>query len=383
MESGKLFRHNRQAILSEVGLEGQKRLTSAKVLCVGAGGLGCPALLYLAAAGVGKLGIVDSDRVEVTNLQRQILFKTMDQDRVKVDAAKDRLLDLDPNLEIETFPDRLTLANATQIFKGYDLVIDGTDNFGTKFLINDVAAQLDIPVVFGSATGFEAQISVFWAKHGPCYRCVYPAPPKTRIANCAESGVIGALTGTVGSLQAMEAIKLILGGTGNKEFSPLIGRLLVMDLRNAAISTFQIEKKFDCPICSTNSKAKFFKDDYLDGCSLSIESNINEMTSQELEHALATLSDIQLIDVRETCELERGFIPGSFNAPLSLLEREIPDFIDSDRLLVTYCQKGQRSLRAATLLMSKGVKRVFSLKGGINAWQGDLLIPEDPPRAST
>lgn len=369
-------RHHRQTILREIGVHGQKCLQSASVLCVGVGGLGCPALLYLAAAGFGRIGLVDSDTVDITNLHRQILFKTRDQGRLKVDAAKEYLLDLDPNISIETYPERLTIDNAIQILKPYDVIIDGTDNFATKLLINDFAAQLGIPVVFGSVTGFEARISVFWAKHGPCYRCLYPKPPVTRISNCAESGIVGALTGAAGSIQAMEAIKLVIAKQGSQDFLPLIGRLLIMDLGCAQMSSVQIPRVKNCPGCATTPEKEqiSLQDYYEDTCNTVTGAQvIPDISAIELKNIIATSSDLELIDVREENEFETGHIPQSRNVPLSTLQDEQIPSVNFGRHLVLYCQSGIRSKKAATLLLSRGATRISSLRGGLNAWAGALI----------
>lgn len=237
-------RYLRQMMLPELGFEGQERLQQARVLCVGAGGLGSPASLYLAAAGIGQLGLIDPDRVDETNLQRQILFGTSDVGVLKVEAARDRLVDLNPEVEIKIHPEALSETNATDILRQYDVIIDGTDNFPAKFLINDTAVKLGLPVVYGSVSQFEGRAAIFWAEKGPCYRCMHPNPPQARIHSCAEAGVIGSLAGIIGSIQAMEAIKLVA-----KLGTPLVGRLLVIDSLSMSSQSFSIPKNSNCPAC--------------------------------------------------------------------------------------------------------------------------------------
>jgi len=227
--NGNLDRYQRQMVLAEIGLTGQRKLLNSKVLLVGLGGLGCPASLYLAAAGVGKIGLMDGDRICVSNLQRQVLFSTADQGKLKVEIAKQKLGALNPDLQIETYPFMLTPQNALETFEGWDVIIDGTDNFFAKYLINDAAVKLSLPVVYGSISGFEGQLSVFWSPHGPCYRCLYPEPPKGFIPNCAQAGVVGSVAGTIGSLQAMETLKLLLNENGST-LLPGVGSLFFMDL---------------------------------------------------------------------------------------------------------------------------------------------------------
>jgi sulfur-carrier protein adenylyltransferase/sulfurtransferase len=361
-----LARYARQTILSEVGLAGQTRLKKTRVICIGVGGLGAPATLYLAAAGVGTLGIVDFDRVDEINLQRQILFDSTEVGKLKVDVAKRRLEGLNPEVLIETYPCGLTAGNALKILSHYDIVIDGTDNFAAKFLINDAAVRLGLPVVYGSISRFEGQVSVFWAKHGPCYRCLYPVCPDTPVMNCAESGVLGAIAGIIGSMQAAETIKLAIQGTDLGPLAPLLGRLFVLDCATMAPFIFQVPKKTGCPACSIPVD-QIHLSDLTEVCVAKLE----ELSVMELMNEIGRKDkSVALIDVREAEEWHDGHIPGAVNVPLSLLSktRTLPAGLGLLRRVVVYCQSGMRSRQAARIFIECGVPSVAHLRGGMVAW---------------
>jgi adenylyltransferase/sulfurtransferase len=343
-------RYSRQTILPEIGETGQEKIGAAHVLVVGAGGLGCPSLLYLAAAGVGTIGIIDNDKVDISNLQRQVLFDTKDAGSSKAKAAKARLETCNPDISITCFTERLDASNALQIMGGYDVIVDGTDNFAAKFLINDAAVKLGKPVVYGSILGFEGQASVFWAKEGPCYRCLYPAPPSGYVPNCAEAGVIGALAGIVGSVQTMEVIKLIAGG---EALRPLIGKLWVTDARTMQTSNFAIPKNPACPVCSKNPEEIILKDE-AQPCSAAMhEVSINDVG----DHAL-------FVDVREKDEWDAGHIEGAVHLPLSgLMAGKKAELMKASEYIV-YCAKGVRSRKAIEILEAQGVHGALNLTGG-------------------
>ncbi|HSK28526.1 MAG TPA: HesA/MoeB/ThiF family protein, partial [Candidatus Limnocylindria bacterium] len=343
-------RYSRQTILPEIGETGQERIGAAHVLIVGAGGLGCPSLLYLTAAGVGAIGIIDDDNVDVSNLQRQVLFDTKDAGRSKAKAAKKHLEIRNPDISITCFPERLDVSNALQIMGGYDVIVDGTDNFAAKFLINDAAVKLGKPVVYGSILGFEGHASVFWAKEGPCYRCLYPAPPAGYVPNCAEAGVIGALAGIVGSVQSMEVIKLLTGG---EALRPLIGKLWVTDARTMQTSNFAIPKNPACPVCSRHPEDIILKDEPQLCVAAMREVSIKDVG----DHAL-------FIDVREKDEWDAGHIEGAVHLPLSALMAGKKAELMKANAYVVYCAKGARSLKAIEILEAQGIHGALNLKGG-------------------
>lgn len=354
-------RYIRQTVLPEIGPEGQQKLLRSSVLCIGAGGLGSPALLYLAAAGVGRIGIADFDAVDESNLQRQILFTSDSVGKSKTSQAKERLQSFNPAIKIETYEGGLNAQNAPDLFQSYDVIIDGTDNFETKFLINDAAVKYGKPWVYGAIQGFDGQASVFNAQSGPCYRCLYPAPPKGHIANCAEAGVIGAVAGLVGVTQALQAIQLI---TGHKSFEPLIGRLWTLDARTMRTHTLTLPKNSDCPVCGRN------KEDIVLRYKAPVCRFIPEISPDQARKK----TDGILIDVREREEWARGNIEGAQHWPLSqALEGIIPDF-PQDKKIILYCQKGIRSLQAAQILKEKGFLDVYNLTGGYDAWRDFLLV---------
>ncbi len=349
-------RYKRQMVLPEIGEAGQTKLARASVLVVGAGGLGCPALLYLAAAGVGHIGIIDFDAVEESNLQRQVLFGMQDLGYNKAQAAAVHLAALNPTIEIEAIAAPLDAGNAVALFERFDLVIDGTDNFATKFLINDAAVKRSTPFIYGSILGFEGQVAVFGAgDHAPCYRCLFPEPPKGHIPNCAEAGVIGAVAGIVGTAQAMEAIKLIVG---HDSFRPLVGTLWVIDLRSMENRLLGLSQDPACPVCHKN------KDDIMIEYSAPACASVSEIMPCDVREG----ADFVLIDVREGNEWDAGHIDGARHVALSwLMEGNRPDMA-KDQEIVLYCQKGVRSKQAAQLLKASGFSRVQSMRGGYDAW---------------
>ena len=364
-------RYARHLIIPDVGVEGQKRLKAARVLLVGAGGLGSPAALYLAAAGVGHIGLVDFDVVDVTNLQRQILHGTKDVGRPKIDSARDRVADINPHVELTTYKTALTSQNALDIIGKYDLVVDGTDNFPTRYLVNDACVMLGKLNVYGSVFRFEGQASVFAAKDGPCYRCLFPEPPPPgTVPNCAEGGVLGVLPGLVGTIQATEAIKLILG-LGE----PLIGRLLLVDALGAQFRTVKVRKNPECPACGTREITALI--DYDQFCGLTTDNRqpmtanaVVEITPTELAERL-NAGDVDLIDVREPHEWDIARIPGARLIPLGEFPAAIPS-LDRTRDIVVQCRSGVRSANAVRQLQAAGFTRVKNLAGGILRWSDEV-----------
>jgi molybdopterin/thiamine biosynthesis adenylyltransferase/rhodanese-related sulfurtransferase len=360
------LRYSRHVIMPEVGAEGQRRLSKAKVLCIGAGGLGSPVALYLAAAGIGKLGLVDFDDVDLSNLQRQILHGTKDVGRKKLDSARDRLSDMNPNVEIKTHEARFTSANALEIVSDYDVVVDGSDNFPTRYLSNDVCVFAKKPNVYGSVFRFDGQTTVF-APHlgGPCYRCLFPEPPPPgSVPNCAQAGVLGVLPGIVGTIQANEAIKLILG-VGE----PLIGRLLYFDALKMKFREFNLRRDPECPVCG-DSPTITEPIDYEQFCGVST-SALPTVSVRELKRKLDAREDFQLLDVRELFEHEMASIDGAKLIPLG----ELPDRLnelDQTRLTIVHCHSGQRSAHAVRILRDAGFANVFNLEGGIAKWSDEI-----------
>jgi adenylyltransferase/sulfurtransferase len=364
-------RYARHLILPDVGVEGQKRLKAARVLLIGAGGLGSPLALYLAAAGVGHLGLVDFDVVDVTNLQRQILHGTKDIGRKKVESARDHVADINPHVELTTYDTALTSQNALGIIEKYDLVVDGTDNFPTRYLVNDACVMLGKPNVYGSVFRFEGQASVFSAKDGPCYRCLFPEPPPPgMVPSCAEGGVLGVLPGLIGMIQATEAIKLILG-IGE----PLIGRLLLVDALGAQFRTVKIRRNAACPACGTREITKLI--DYEEFCGVKMEdgrSKMDEAMPEITPLALAArlkAGDVELIDVREPNEWDIARIPGARLIPLGDFLAAIPS-LDRSHDIVVHCRSGLRSGKAVRQLQAAGFTRVKNLAGGILRWSDDV-----------
>jgi len=344
-------RYSRHIILTEVGQEGQNKLLQAKVLVVGAGGLGCPVLQYLAAAGIGTLGIIDYDSVEESNLQRQVLFGTSSLGKNKAVAARERLQDLNSTITIEDFPEQLTHKNATQLFEQYDFIVDGTDNFSTRYLINDAAVLTNKPIVYGAIYKFEGQVSIFNYNNGPSYRCLFPIPPKDgSITNCSEVGVLGVLPGIIGTMMANEVIKMILGFE-----HVLSGKLLCYNSKTAALSTIKINRKqeeFEKVLAQPDLLSAYSNE----SCSV----NVEEIS----EENLAVLTNIQFIDVRELHEQPKLQLHNCIRIPLNMIKENIYQ-INSNKTIVLFCQSGIRSKKAVALLMQNGFKKSYSFKGGI------------------
>lgn len=370
LSHAEIARYSRHLLLPEVGLEGQQRIRSAKVLLVGTGGLGAPAALYLAAAGVGTLGIVDFDFVDVSNLQRQIIHGTKDIDRPKVASAKDKIKAINPDVQVVTYNTPLNSQNALEILRDYDVVIDGTDNYPTRYLINDAGVLLGKPVVYGSIFQFEGQASVFYARQGPCYRCLYPAPPPPGLVpSCAEGGVLGVLPGIVGTVQAAETIKLIVGGSDS-----LVGRLLLFDVWQMKQRELRLEKDPHCPVCGEHPSIHGLID-YDEFCGLkpdAQETPIDSVTARELKAWLDAGKPLQLIDIREPHERAIVKFPLAKVIPLGQMVRRIGEF-DPAVDTVFLCKIGQRSLFAIRALQRAGYQgRLFNLQDGINAWARDV-----------
>jgi adenylyltransferase/sulfurtransferase len=377
LSKDEILRYSRHLIMPEVGMEGQLKLKQAKVLCIGAGGLGSPLSLYLGAAGVGKLGIVDFDVVDYTNLQRQIIHGTTDVGRTKLESARDTLLEINPNVEIESFETRLTSDNALDIFREYDIVADGTDNFPTRYLVNDACVLLGKPNVYASIFRFEGQASIFYAEQGPCYRCLYPEPPPPGLVpSCAEGGVLGVLPGIMGCIQAMETIKLILGRGDS-----LVGRLLLFDALAMKFRELKLRKNPDCPICGTNRTITRLID-YEQFCGIRgeehipVHTGIPEITPLELKKKMEAQEPFVLIDVREPHEYQICRIPGSKLIPLGEVPKRMNELDSADEIVV-HCKSGMRSARAVDLLMKSGFLKIHNLKGGILAWS-DQVDPSVP-----
>ena len=376
LSKDEILRYSRHLIMPEVGMDGQRKLKRAKVLTIGAGGLGSPLALYLGAAGVGRLGMVDFDVVDFTNLQRQIIHDTDDVGRLKLDSAKDTIGDINPNVEVVGYGERLTSANALEIFADYDIIADGTDNFPTRYLVNDACVLLGKPNAYGSIFRFEGQVSVFDAAKGPCYRCLYPEPPPPGLVpSCAEGGVLGVLPGIVGCLQALETIKLILG-TG----SPLIGRLLLFDALQMKFRELKLRKNPECPVCGTNATIKELID-YEEFCGIRGEETVSqatvpELTALEVKKMMDEKKPFVLIDVREPHEYKICNIPGSKLIPLGEVAQRMNELNSADEIVV-HCRSGQRSAQAVEFLMKAGFGKIHNLKGGVLAWS-DQVDPSMP-----
>ncbi|MEZ4588885.1 MAG: molybdopterin-synthase adenylyltransferase MoeB [Gemmatimonadales bacterium] len=366
LTSEELVRYARHLTLAEVGVEGQERLKGARVLLVGAGGLGSPAALYLAAAGVGTLGIVEDDRVDATNLQRQVLHGTAAIGRPKLDSARERLRDLNPAVTIEGVSARLQAANALEILGRYDFALDGSDNFPTRYLVNDASVLLGKPYVYGAILRFDGQVSVFGGAGGPCYRCIFREPPPPELVpNCAEAGVLGVLPGVVGSLMAAEAIKLILGAG-----EPLVGRLLLYDALRARVREIAVARDPACPVCGDAPTLRELID-YDEFCGIRAhDPDAAEVSVGELATMLGAGAPPDLLDVREPWEWEIARLDGSRLIPLGQLARRIGE-LDTRRQVVAVCHKGVRSLEAQRLLEGAGF-RAWSLRGGIDAWATEI-----------
>jgi molybdopterin/thiamine biosynthesis adenylyltransferase/rhodanese-related sulfurtransferase len=368
-----LSRYSRHLILPEVGMEGQRKLKAARVLCVGTGGLGSPLALYLAAAGIGTLGLVDFDVVDASNLQRQIIHSTKDIGRKKLDSAEEKLLALNPSLNVVKHDTMLSSANALEILRDYDVVADGTDNFPTRYLVNDACVLLGKPNAYGSIFRFEGQASVFATKEGPCYRCLYPEPPPPGLVpSCAEGGVLGILPGLVGVIQATEVIKLILG-----KGAPLIGRLLLVDALNMRFRELKLRKNPECPVCGENPTVKELID-YQHFCGIvpeskedkALKNGIPQITVKELKRRIDAGEDVQLIDVREPYEYQIAQIGGKL-IPQNDVPQRLAE-IDRDREVVVHCRSGARSQKIAEFLKQSGYAKVANLAGGILAWSDEI-----------
>ncbi|MEJ2758959.1 MAG: molybdopterin-synthase adenylyltransferase MoeB [Anaerolineales bacterium] len=367
-------RYSRHLLIPEVGLEGQKKLKQSSILVVGTGGLGSPVSMYLAAAGIGHIGLVDYDVVDYSNLQRQVIHGSATLGKLKVDSAKARLLDINPDIEITTYNELFTSANAMEIAKGYDLIIDGTDNFPTRYLINDVSVMLGIPNVYGSIYRFDGQVSVFAGDdEAPCYRCIFPEPPPPGLVpSCAEGGVLGVLPGTVGTLQATEAIKVILGiGTTLK------GRMLLYNALDMSFDFIKLRKNPNCKVCSPNPEITELID-YEAFCGMPMHDHDEgsagagwDITATELDEELHSDHPPKLIDVREPHELKIAAIEGAELIPLGQLAGRMSE-LDSADEMVLFCKSGTRSTRALELLVGAGFRKVKNLKGGINAWAEEI-----------
>ncbi|MFZ3245325.1 MAG: molybdopterin-synthase adenylyltransferase MoeB [Candidatus Acidiferrales bacterium] len=357
--------------MPEVGMEGQLKLKNAKVLLVGSGGLGAPLGLYLAAAGVGRLGIVDFDAVDFTNLQRQVTFGTSDVGRKKLEAARERLSNLNPEIQIDTYETRLTSDNALDILRDYDIVADGTDNFPTRYLVNDACVLLGKPNVYGSIFRFEGQASIFGYPGGPCYRCLYPEPPPPGLVpSCAEGGVLGVLPGIIGCIQAMETLKLILGSGDT-----LVGRLLLFDAMRMRFRELKLRKNPDCPACGEHRTITELID-YAEFCGIRGEEmetkplDIPEITPKELKTRLDRGDDIYILDVREPHEYQICNLHGHL-IPLGDLPKRVSE-LDSSREIVAHCRSGKRSADAVQFLTQAGFRKIWNLKGGILAWSDEV-----------
>jgi len=375
LNNDEILRYSRHLIMPEVGMEGQLKLKAARVLCIGAGGLGSPLALYLGAAGVGTLGIVDFDVVDYTNLQRQIIHSTQDVGRKKLESAAEKLKSINPFLNIRLFETKLTSQNALELFHEFDIIADGTDNFPTRYLVNDACVLTGKPNVYGSIFRFEGQASVFATEEGPCYRCLYPEPPPPGLVpSCAEGGVLGILPGLVGVIQATEVIKLILG-----KGEPLIGRLLLVDALGMKFRELKLRKNPDCPACGTHRTITKLID-YNEFCGIRgeekpVEAGIPEMQVEELKRRLDAGEDLLVLDVREPHEYEICNIGGHL-IPLGDLPKRVSE-LDSSREIVAHCRSGVRSAKAVGFLQQAGFKKVHNLAGGILAW-ADRVDPKMP-----
>jgi molybdopterin/thiamine biosynthesis adenylyltransferase/rhodanese-related sulfurtransferase len=366
-----ILRYSRHLIMPEVGMEGQLKLKQAKVLLIGTGGLGAPLGLYLTAAGVGKLGLVDFDVVDFTNLQRQVTFGTSDVGRPKIAAARERLANMNPNIEIQAFETKLSSQNALELFQDFDIIVDGTDNFPTRYLVNDACILLGKPNVYGSIFRFEGQATVFGAPGGPCYRCLYPEPPPPGLVpSCAEGGVLGVLPGIVGTIQAMETIKLILGSGDS-----LAGRLLLFDALGMKFRELKLRKNPACPVCGENRTIHKLID-YYEFCGIRGEeapapaAQVPEITPRELKARLDRGDDLFVLDVREAHEFQICNLQGHL-IPLGEVPRRVQE-LDSSREIVVHCKSGKRSAEAAEFLRKAGFRKIWNLKGGILAWSDEV-----------
>jgi len=372
-----ILRYSRHLLIPEVGLEGQRKLKASSVLVVGTGGLGSPVAMYLAAAGVGRIGIVDYDVVDFSNLQRQVIHGTSKLNTLKVESARERMLDINPSVRVDMYNELFTSANALRIAEGYDLIIDGTDNFPTRYLVNDVCVKLGIPNVYGSIFRFDGQLSVFDGREGPCYRCLFPEPPPPGLVpSCAEGGVLGVLPGIIGSMQASEGLKLLLG-VGE----PLRGKLLLFNALDMRFDYVKLKKDPECVVCSLPAD-EIELIDYEAFCGVPAHDHEEgdmedryEIGVQELDNKLQSGS-IKLIDVREPHELQISQIEGAKMIPLGEIAGRLSELDTADEFVV-FCRSGSRSARAVELMLAAGFRKVKNLRGGINDWarQVDPTIP--------
>jgi sulfur-carrier protein adenylyltransferase/sulfurtransferase len=377
LNNAEIRRYSRHLIMPEVGLTGQKKLKAASVLLVGTGGLGSPLAMYLAAAGIGRIGLVDYDVVDASNLQRQVIHGMSTVGKLKVESARDRIRDLNPDIKVDIYNEAFTSANALDIARPYDVIIDGTDNFPTRYLVNDVCVLLGKPNVYGSIFRFEGQASVFWAEKGPCYRCLFPEPPPPGLVpSCAEGGVFGVLPGTIGTIQATEAIKLITG-IGD----PLVGRLLLYDALAMTIDEVKLRKNPNCLVCSDHPTVTELID-YEQFCGMPMNDHQDEvsagtgldMSVTELKSKIDSnggVKNFRLIDVREPHEWEIAHIPGAELIPLGQFAAHMNE-LDSAEEIVLQCKTGARSMKALDLLRGAGFRKVKNLKGGITAWSREI-----------
>ncbi len=367
LSSNEVARYSRHLIMPEVGMEGQKRLKSASILLIGAGGLGAPLALYLAAAGVGRLGLVDFDKVDFSNLQRQIIHGTGDVGRSKLDSARASIHNINPEVHLDLYETSITSENAFDLIKPYDIVIDGTDNFPTRYLVNDACVLLKKPNVYGSIFRFDGQASVFMPGEGPCYRCLYPEPPPPgEVPSCAEGGVLGILPGLIGCIQATEAVKLILG-----QGEPLIGRLMLYDALQMSFREFKVRRNPNCPICGEEPTIKELID-YEQFCGVPKEepapaSTEGEITVEELKQRLDSGENVFILDVRNPPEIEICKIEGSTVIPLPDLPMRYQE-LDPETPMVVHCKSGMRSAKAIAYLKEQGYTKLQNLKGGILEW---------------
>jgi len=367
-----ILRYSRHLLIPEVGLEGQRKLKASSALIIGTGGLGSPVALYLAAAGIGRIGLVDYDVVDSSNLQRQVIHGTSTVGKLKVESAKAKLVDLNPEIQVDVYNEPFTSENAFRIARDYDIILDGTDNFPTRYLTNDVAVFLGKPNVYASIYRFDGQASVFYAREGPCYRCLFPEPPPPGLVpSCAEGGVLGVLPGTMGTIQATEALKVLLG-IGE----PLIGRLLLYNALDMTFDFVKLKKNPNCRVCGPNADIKELID-YEEFCGVPSHDHeegsagVNwDISAPELAERVKQ-NHLKLLDVREPHELQISALPNAANIPLGQLAARLSE-LDSAEEMVIFCKSGARSARGLELLVSAGFKKVKNLKGGINAWAREV-----------
>ena len=367
-----ILRYSRHLLIPEVGLDGQKKLKGSSALVIGTGGLGSPVALYLAAAGVGLIGLVDYDVVDSSNLQRQIIHGTNTIEKLKVESARDRMLDLNPDIEVKVYNEPFTSENAMRIAQDYDVLIDGTDNFPTRYLTNDVSVFLGKPNIYGSIFRFDGQASVFYAKEGPCYRCLFPEPPPPGLVpSCAEGGVLGVLPGTIGTIQATEALKVLLG-IG----SPLTGKLLLYNALDMSFDFVKLKKNPNCRVCGPNADIKE-PIDYEQFCGVPGHDHDEGSAGEKWDITASDLSErmqhnhLKLLDVREPHELQISALPNAINIPLGTLAARMSELDSADEMVI-FCKAGTRSTRALELLVTAGFKKVKNMKGGINAWAQEV-----------